>query len=194
MAPVAVTEAGRAAALLDAGAEALAAAARTKGVGDERLLAAIRTTPRTGFLPEDEAVADPSLELAMVEALGLTGAENVLEVGTGRGWRTALLAKLARRVWSIERRYDMAESAAAALARHGVGGVRVIVGEGSRGLPGRAPYHTILVGPTFPSVPASLTRQLARGGRLVQPMGGEVVLFERAGNGLERVRSVVAGR
>lgn len=186
MGAVTVREAGQAA-LLDAGAEALAATARANGVDDERLLDAIRTTPLGAFVPEDETAADRSLDLAMVSALGLTGQENVLEIGSGHGWQTALLAKLARRVWSIERRYDLAESAAGSLTRQRVGGVRVIVGEGSRGLPGRAPYHTILVRPDFPRVPSALTRQLARGGRLVARTGEEIAVYERTVGSLERL-------
>jgi protein-L-isoaspartate(D-aspartate) O-methyltransferase len=167
-----------------------AVVAGESGVRNERVLEAVRSTPLAEFVPEGQEGTDTALALAMVDALELRGDEQVLELGTGDGWRTALLAKLARRVWSVERDYRVGESAAAALARQGIGGVRVIVGDGSRGLPGRAPYHAILVGPAFPSVPAALVRQLARGGRLVQRIGDEVVLFERTANGLERVRSV----
>ena len=169
-------------------AEALAREARESGVDDERLLDAIRTTPLSEFVPEDQVTTPPLLVAATIDALGLTGDEQVLEVGTGSGWQTALLAKLARRVWSIESDYEAAESAASALARQGIGGVRVIVGQGSRGLPGRAPYQAIVVAENYPRVPAALTRQLAPGGRLVQLIGDEVALFERAAGGLQRVR------
>lgn len=195
----------------DGAAEALVEAARDNGVSDPRVLDAIRVVPREGFVPEEErpnayldaplpishgqVTTQPSLVAAMVDALALTGDENVLEVGTGLGWQTALLAKLARTVWSVERHHDLAESAAAALVRQKVRGVRVVVGDGSRGLPARAPYDAILVAAAYPRVPNALVRQLAVGGRLVQPIGEggaeDVVLFERTDAGLERRRSVI---
>ena len=131
----------------------------------------------------------------MLAALELTGDENVLEVGTGYGWQTALLSKLAARVWSIERHHDLAQAAAGALVEQGIEGVRVVVADGSRGLPARAPYDAIVVAAAYPRVPGPLARQLAPGGRLVQPLGEggaeDVVLFERTGNGLERTRSLI---
>jgi protein-L-isoaspartate(D-aspartate) O-methyltransferase len=159
-------------------------------VGKERLRDVLRATPVDRFVPEGEPEPDERRVMATLEGLELTGEENVLEIGTGFGWQTALLAQLARRVWSIERRYDRVEAAAAALAGSGMRSVRVISGDGSRGLPGRAPYHTIVVTPAFPNVPSALARQLVRGGRLVQPIGGELVLFERGAGGLERVRTL----
>ena len=156
--------------------------------GRERLLDALRTTPLEEFVPEGQQGPEPGRVAEMVGALELTGHEHVLEVGTGCGWRTALLAKLAARVWSVEREYAAVEAASAALAGHGLYGVRVIQAEGARGLPARAPYHAILVGPDFANVPAALVRQLAPGGRLVQRLSDELAVFERTGNGLERVR------
>jgi protein-L-isoaspartate(D-aspartate) O-methyltransferase len=195
----------------DRGPEALVEAARGNGVVDPRLLDAIRTTPRERFVPaqhRDEAYLDtplpipheqvttqPSLVAAMVDALELTGEENVLEVGTGYGWQTALLAKLARQVWTVERFHDLAEWAAGALVEQEIAGVRIVVGDGSRGLPARAPYDAILVAAAYPRVPGPLARQLARGGRLVQPIGEggaeDVVVFDRTEGGLERRRSVI---
>ena len=186
------------------------AAARESGVEDERLLDAIRTTPRADFVTadqEEEAYLDvplpiargqvttqPSLVAAMIDALELTAEENVLEIGTGSGWQTALLGKLARYVWSVERFHDLAQSAAGALARQEVRGVRVVVGDGSRGLPARAPYDAIVVAAAYRRVPGPLTRQLAPGGLLVQPIGEggaeDVVLFERTEGGLEQRRSI----
>jgi protein-L-isoaspartate(D-aspartate) O-methyltransferase len=180
-------------------------------VDDARLLDAIRTTPREGFvpveqrerayrdeplpIPHEQVTTQPSLVATMVDALELTGEENVLEVGTGYGWQTALLSKLARQVWSIERHHDLAQAAAAALVEQGIDRVRVVVADGSRGLPARAPYHAIVVAAAYPRVPGPLARQLAPGGRLVQPLGEggaeDVVLFERTGNGLERTRSLI---
>jgi protein-L-isoaspartate(D-aspartate) O-methyltransferase len=208
---VAVREAGLATAGHHAGADALVRAAREHGVEDTRLLEAIRTTPREEFVPaeqrehayldaplpisHDQVTTQPSLIATMIDALELAGEENVLEVGTGYGWQTALLSKLAYRVWSMERHHDLAQAAAAALVEQEIEGVRVVVGDGSRGLPGRAPYDAIVVAAAYPRVPGPLARQLAPRGRLVQPIGEggaeDVVLFERTGNGLERRRSLI---
>jgi protein-L-isoaspartate(D-aspartate) O-methyltransferase len=178
---------------------------------DERVLAAVREVPRAEFVPEDlvdrayedsplpipheQVTTQPSLVAAMVEALGLMSSERVLEIGTGYGWQTALLARLAAEVWSVERYRDLAEFAERALERQRAGNATVVVGDGSGGLPAHAPYDAVLVAAAFPSVPAPLVQQLAAGGRLVQPIGPggaeDVVLFERAEAGLERRRSVI---
>ncbi len=180
------------------------------GTRDPQLLEALREVPRAAFVPPglaDHAYLDrplpiphgqvttqPSLVAKMVEALGLTGPERVLEVGTGYGFQTALLAHLSRSVWSIERWPDVAETAGKNLARHGVRNVEVVAGDGTRGLPEHAPYDAILVSAAFPSVPPPLAEQLAAGGRLVQPIGSggqeEVVLFEKRAEGLARRRTV----
>jgi protein-L-isoaspartate(D-aspartate) O-methyltransferase len=113
-------------------------------------------------------------------------------VGTGYGWQTALLARLAARVWSVERFADVAEVARANLTRHGVPNAEVVVGDGSEGLPDQAPFDVVLVAAAFTRVPEPLERQLAPGGRLVVPLGPggaeNVVLFERGPGGLERQR------
>jgi len=188
----------------------LVAAARAEGVRDARLLAAIRDVPRADFVPpalaegayEDrplpiahgQVTTQPSLVARMVEALGIRGEERVLEIGTGFGWQTALLARLADFVWSVERWPDLADEARARLERAGARNVEVVVGDGSGGLPEHAPYDAILVAAAFPTVPPALAAQLADGGRLVQPLGPggaeEVVLFERADELLERRRLV----
>jgi protein-L-isoaspartate(D-aspartate) O-methyltransferase len=192
--------------------EDLVAAARTFGVRDPRVIAAIRETPRAGFVPaalaarayEDsplpighgQVTTQPSLVAAMVEALDLGGDENVLEVGTGYGWQTALLACLAGTVWSVERFLDFAEEARANLARHGVANVTVVVGDGSAGLPEAGPFSAILVAAAFSRVPEPLAGQLEPGGRLVQPIGpggnDQVVLFEQAAGGLVPRRTVTS--
>ena len=188
----------------------LVAAARAEGVRDARLLAAIRDVPRADFVPpalaegayEDrplpiahgQVTTQPSLVARMVEALGIRGEERVLEIGTGFGWQTALLARLADFVWSVERWPDLADEARPRLERAGARNVEVVVGDGSGGLPEHAPYDAILVAAAFPTVPPALAAQLADGGRLVQPLGPggaeEVVLFERADELLERRRLV----
>ena len=128
----------------------------------------------------------------MVESLALHGDERVLEIGTGYGWQTALLAELAREVFSVERFDDLAATARAALTNRG--NVTVVVGDGSEGLREHAPFDAILVAAAHPSVPAPLAEQLAEGGRLVQPLGPggaeDVVLFEKRGGELQRVRSL----
>jgi len=188
----------------------LVTASRAAGVRDARLLEAIGAVPRARFVPPDLAVqayddsplpiphgqvtTQPSLVAKMVEALELTSADRVLEVGTGFGWQTALLARLAGEVWSIERWDDLARTARANLERQGVENASVVVGDDSSGLTEHAPYEAILVAAAFPRVPAPLAEQLAEGGRLVQPIGlggaDEVVLFEKRRGALERSRLV----
>jgi protein-L-isoaspartate(D-aspartate) O-methyltransferase len=188
----------------------LVTASRAAGVRDARLLEAIRAIPREQFvlpelaarayddsplpIPHGQVTTQPSLVAKMVEALGLASADRVLEIGTGFGWQTALLARIAREVWSMERWEDLARTARENLERRGIENATVVVGDGSAGLPEQAPYDAILVAAAFPRVPAPLAEQLAEGGRLVQPIGlggdDEVVLFEKRGGVLERSRLV----
>jgi len=186
-------------------------AARAQGVRDERLLAAIAALPRAEFvppavrhrayrdeplpIPHGQVTTQPSLVARMVEALALTGAENVLEVGTGHGWQTALLTTLARTVWSIDRWPEMVETARAHLDRAGISNAHLVVGDGSLGLPEQAPFHAVIVAAAFTTVPAPLVEQLSAGGRLVQPIGpgghDDVTLFEKREDALVEVRRVV---
>jgi protein-L-isoaspartate(D-aspartate) O-methyltransferase len=192
----------------------LATAARASGVRDERLLAVMAELPRAAFVPPgmaaeayvDEPVriphrqvtTQPSLVARMIEALELQGGERVLEVGTGYGYQTALLARLAREVWSIELWADLSAAARRSLAKQGITNVQLIVGDGTRGLPERAPFDAIVVSAAFPSVPAPLAEQLTAGGRIVQPIGRggseDVVLFRSGAHGLTRERSLTAAR
>jgi protein-L-isoaspartate(D-aspartate) O-methyltransferase len=190
------------------GPEDLVVAARAAGVTERRVLAAILRIPREAFvpaayagwayadepipIPHHQVTTQPSLSAAMIAALGLTGEEQVLEVGTGYGYQTALLARLAARVVSIEIWADIAEEARRNLAAQGIGNIVVIVGDGTDGAPGHAPFDAIIVSAAFPDVPPPLIDQLKSGGRLVQPVGRggreQVVLFERGVHGLKRVR------
>jgi protein-L-isoaspartate(D-aspartate) O-methyltransferase len=122
-------------------------------------------------IPHGQVTTQPSLIAKMVAALGLNGSERVLEVGTGLGFQTAILARLARQVVSIERFPDLAEHARINLAAAGPGGVTLVVGDGTLGVPDHAPYQAIVVSAASPSVPAPLIEQLAPGGRLVHPVG-----------------------
>ena len=188
--------------------DALVEAARDAGVRDERVLVAIAAVPRSKFVPAEfvgeadvdapipiphaQVTTQPSLVARMAEALALSGDERVLEIGTGYGWQTALLSRLASEVFSVERLADLAETARAALTAYE--NVTVLVGDGSEGLPEEAPFNAILVAAAYPSVPEPLGEQLAEGGRLVQPLGPggleDVVLFEKHGGILRRVRSL----
>jgi protein-L-isoaspartate(D-aspartate) O-methyltransferase len=190
----------------------LVAASRARGVRDPRLLEAIAAVPRAQFVPPDlaaqayqdaplpiphgQVTTQPSLVAQMVQALDPSSSDRVLEIGTGFGWQTALLARLANEVWSVERWEDIARTARMHLERQGIDNATVVVGDGSGGLPEHAPYDGILVAAAFPQVPAPLVEQLVDGGRLVQPIGlggaDEVMLFDKRGGVLER-RGLVTG-
>ena len=189
----------------------LVVAAREVGVTDARVLDAVAAVPRVEFvpsalaesatidrplpIPHGQVTTQPSLVALMVEALALSGSERVLEIGTGYGWQSALLGRIAAAVWSVERFEDIAATARIHLARHGADNVRVVVGDGSKGFPAHAPYDAILVSAAFPAVPPPLRMQLAEDGRLVQPIGyggnEDVVLFTKRKGALVRVRSVI---
>src|SRR4028118_1103063 len=122
-------------------------------------------------IPHGQVTTQPSLVAKMIEALGLAGSEHLLEVGTGYGFQTALLAHLSSFVWSVERWADVAVAARANLSRLGLLNVEVAVGDGTLGLAEHAPYDAILVSAAFPRVPRPLVEQLALGGRLPPPIG-----------------------
>jgi protein-L-isoaspartate(D-aspartate) O-methyltransferase len=160
---------------------------RARGIRDERVLDVMFRVPRHEFVPEEykslayadhpipiaegQTISQPFIVAASLQALELKGTERVLEVGTGSGYQTALLADLAREVYSIERHAALAHQAEATLLKLAFNNVRTIVGDGSNGLPEFAPYDAILVSAAAPSVPQSLLSQLAEEGRMVIPVG-----------------------
>jgi protein-L-isoaspartate(D-aspartate) O-methyltransferase len=160
---------------------------RNRGIRDERVLEAMSQIPRHEFVAEEyrpqayedhpipigesQTISQPFIVAVSLQALRLQGTESVLEVGTGSGYQTALLAALARRVYSIERHRALATGSEAVLNRLGINSVKVIVGDGSYGLPEFSPYDAILVSAAAPAIPRSLFDQLAEAGRMVIPVG-----------------------
>jgi len=188
---------------------------RRRGIRDQRVLEAMATVPRELFVPEryrrrayadsalpighGQTISQPWIVAAICEALALEGSERVLEIGTGSGYSAAVLAMLADAVITVERVEELAIAARRLLAEIGISKVEVVVGDGSAGLPDRAPYEAIAVHATAPSPPSTLIEQLAPGGRLVIPiatdaadmltvyrrLGGQV--DPKTGGGLERM-------
>ncbi len=183
-----------------------------RGVRDERVLAAMRRIPRHLFVPKAAAkdayddrplpigsgqtISQPYIVAFMTEQLQLTGREKVLEIGTGSGYQTAVLAALAAKVYSVEIRPELAASASALLRRLGVTNAEVRAADGWHGWPEEAPFDAILASAAPERVPPPLLDQLAVGGRMVIPVGGfyqELKVIERTSDGL-RERSVLPVR
>jgi len=175
---------------------------RRRGVRDD-VLDAMATVPRELFAPPDagdrayaneplaigagQTISQPYVVARMCELLELRGDERVLDVGTGSGWHAAVLARLAAHVWSIERHAELSRLAARNLAAAGIGNVTLIVGDGTLGHPGAAPYDAINVAAgARDRVPPALEAQLADGGRLVVPVDDRLVLVRRRGDTLVR--------
>lgn len=183
-------------------------------IADERVLEAIAAVPRARFVPEHErgrawvnlplaigegqTISQPLVVARMCELLALEGDERVLDVGTGSGYHAAVLARLARHVWTIETRPPLAEQARRNLAAAGVENVTTIVGDGSRGHDEAAPYDAINVAAAARArVPQALLDQVGAHGRLVAPVGRgrqRLMLVERRdglrADSLEPVRFV----
>lgn len=165
----------------------LAETLRAGGIRDLSVLRAISETPRHLFVPEavrhrayedvalpigaGQTISRPFTQARYLESLRLTGGEKVLEIGTGSGYQTALLAALAAQVFSVERVRGLAEAAQRALKAAGVANVSILVGDGTLGWSAYAPYQAIVVAAGGPEVPPPLVEQLAPGGRMLIPLG-----------------------
>jgi protein-L-isoaspartate(D-aspartate) O-methyltransferase len=179
---------------------------RRRGIDDERVLAAMGEVPREAFVPEryrsrayadsalpigeGQTISQPWIVAAIGQALALGGGERVLEVGSGSGYSAAVLSRLAAEVVGVERHESLAGAARQVLDSLGVENVELFVGDGSRGVPERAPFAAIAVHATAPAPPRTLLGQLADRGRLVVPIAAEgadlLTVFERQGEELRR--------
>jgi protein-L-isoaspartate(D-aspartate) O-methyltransferase len=168
----------------------------TRDIVDKRVLRAMRQVPRHRFVPKDhrhlayadcplpigqnQTISQPYIVALMTQMLALRGYEKVLEIGTGSGYQAAVLSRLAREVYTVERHERLAEQAREVLAQLNIDNVYFHVGDGSQGWPEHAPYDAIIATAAAPRAPRPLLDQLADGGRLVIPVGG------RSGQFLER--------
>ena len=183
-----------------------------RGVGDPRVLEAMRTVPRHLFVPEDarpwayrdhplaigyrQTISQPFIVALMTELLAPEAGHKVLEIGTGSGYQAAVLSLLVAEVFSIEIVEPLAARAKADLAAHGYDNVTVIAGDGYRGLPAEAPFDGVIVTAAPPYVPEPLVEQLKPGGRMVIPVGEgyqELKLLVKTDSGIEE-RQVIPVR
>ncbi|MGA7617416.1 MAG: protein-L-isoaspartate(D-aspartate) O-methyltransferase, partial [Thermoanaerobaculia bacterium] len=158
-----------------------------RGIVDPRILQAMREVPRHVFVPplvaakaygpsalpigHDQTISQPWIVARMIELLDLDGTEKVLEVGTGTGYQAVVLSKVCARVYSIERINDLALQAVAIIRKLRIHNISVKVFDGSYGWSDQAPFDRIIVAAAAPEVPEPLVQQLARGGKLVLPVG-----------------------
>ncbi len=176
---------------------------RRRGISDERVLAAMARVPRHLFVPEHlrhlayedgalpighgQTISQPYIVATICSLVRLSGEERALDVGTGSGYQAAVLAELAAEVVTIERVPELAEHARETLTLAGYDGVEVRLGDGSLGVPDRAPFDAVAVAAAAPAIPPALYEQLVDGGRLVLPRGGrwgqDLVLVERTADG-----------
>lgn len=163
---------------------------KPRGINDRRVLQVMTSTPREEFvLKEDQSkayedralsigrgqtISQPYIVALMSELLKLSGKEKVLEIGSGSGYQAAILAKLARQVYSLERDAVLARRARRILAKMGIKNVKVLVKDGFKGYPGKAPYEAIILTAVPEKVPEPLLDQLSEEGRLVAPVGDEI--------------------
>jgi protein-L-isoaspartate(D-aspartate) O-methyltransferase len=178
-----------------------------RGISDTRVLAAMLRVPRHQFVPESQraqayedhplpigdgqTISQPYVVALMLESLQLAPTDKVLEVGTGSGYVTALLAEIAAQVFSIERHPALADSARSVLAALGYANIQLFTGDGTLGLPAIAPFDAILVSAAAPAVPSALLTQLREGGRMIIPIGhsdNQQLQFIRMINGVPVVQ------
>ena len=181
---------------------------KPRGIFDERVLSAISKIPREEFVSPElrehayedrpltigccQTISQPYIVASMLQAAELRPEDHTLELGTGSGYQTALLAEIVAGVISIERHLELAEIARERLSRLGYTNVEIVVGDGTLGYAPKAPYDVILVSAAAPQVPQSLVAQLAIGGRMVLPVGSrdlqELILIRRDETGFRQVR------
>jgi protein-L-isoaspartate(D-aspartate) O-methyltransferase len=196
------------------GRDPLVERAAALGVTDDRVLDAMRQVPRVVFVPpaarliaqrdapipigHGQTTSQPTLIAHILSSMELSATDRVLEVGTGLGYQTALLAHVVAHVYSIDRFSDLVETARGNLASRGIHNVTLTVGDGTLGWPRHAPYDAIIVAAAFSRVPPPLVEQLVQGGRLVQPLGRErgddLVVFRKEGDALVVDRRLGAAR
>jgi protein-L-isoaspartate(D-aspartate) O-methyltransferase len=162
---------------------------RNRGIQDQRVLAAMAQVPRHEFVPDnlrsqayddhplpighEQTISQPYIVALMLQYLAVAGDSVVLEIGTGSGYQTALLAELAARVYSVERHRPLADAASAILSRLGYSNVSIVVADGNSGLPDHAPYDRIVVSAAAHTIPPALLAQLREDGRMILPVGSE---------------------
>lgn len=186
---------------------AIARQVRDKGIRDPRILRALASVPRDRFIPPmardlacedraveiglDQTISQPYMVAFMSMELALAGPERVLEIGTGSGYQTAVLARLTNRVYSVERFAELSLRARGVLDGLGLDNIRFRIGDGTLGWPEEAPFDRILVTAASPKLPAPLFDQLAEGGVLVVPIGDDdlqqiTVVSKRGGKPIAR--------
>lgn len=162
---------------------------RARGIRDERVLAAMARVPRHEFVPaelrsqayddhplpigQEQTISQPYIVALMLQYLAIEPLDVVLEIGTGSGYQTALLAELGARVYSIERHQSLALSSAAVLRGLGYSNVTVLISDGNQGLAEHTPYDRIIVSAAAHAIPPALLEQLRDGGRMILPVGPE---------------------
>lgn len=182
---------------------------KARGIKDKRVLAAMLKIPRHLFVPEEmkdmayrdeplpigygQTISQPYIVAYMTEALKLRPEDKVLEIGTGSGYQTAILAELVRDVYTIEIIPELSERAQETLKNLGYTNIEFLIGDGSKGWPEKAPFDAILVSAAPAEVPPALVEQLQINGRLVIPVGTdsqELVLIKKTKKGLEKTRLI----
>jgi protein-L-isoaspartate(D-aspartate) O-methyltransferase len=180
-----------------------------RGITDRRLLAALASVPREWFLPphlagdayddaplpigSGQTISQPYIVALMTQSLGVRRGDRVLEIGTGSGYQTAILAHLGARVCTIERLPDLLVEAEERFRRLGLATIETRLGDGADGWPERAPFQGIIVTAAAPSLPPPLVTQLAPGGRIVIPLGDlttqELIILTRTPCGVDERRA-----